>query len=247
MENAITAVCAACFVALVLLVNWIRLQGIGRVWYSPIGWPLRALLSLTGGVDNWQFRHAIISPFGVVATTFLVTHFASENYRPVHRHLDDAKDFIDASALIYGMSAVLMELIGGRVVFWALEQWKKGKEAYEAEARERQEAYEAEARERQEALEAEVQERQEAIIAEVRENVLSEIRGSALLGISENASARGWASAVTEMRHRAAELPNYEQFISLLDEMDNGEYRVDPDGTVWRRMEHTGGNVSEGL
>ena len=132
-------------------------------------------------------------------------------------------------------------------MFWAIAQWKKGKEAYEAEARERQEALEAEARERQEALEAEVQERQEAIVAEVRENVLSEIRGSALLGISENASARGWASAVTEMRHRVAELPNHEQFISLLDEMDNGEYRIDPDGTVWRRMDRTGGNVSEGL
>ena len=109
-------------------------------------------------------------------------------------------------------------------MFWALAQWRKGKDA----------------------IESEFQERREIVLAQVREEVLAEIRGSALPEIREDAAALGRATALTELRQRAAELPNSEQFISLLDEMSSDEIRVDPDGTVWRRVGHPNGNETAG-
>ena len=220
MENVITVLCVAGLGGLTLLVKWVRLRGIRRIWYTPVGWPFRVMLSLLAGADNWQFRHAITSPFGITLMTWLITYFASEDYRPVYRHLNEAADFIDASALIYGMLAVLMELIGGRIVFWALEQWKKGKDAINSELRESR----------------------EMMVAEVREDVLAEIGARALPEVTDDALVLGRAAALTEIRARAAELSNPEQFISLLDEMSNDEIRVDLDGTVWRRVSHPNGN-----
>ena len=34
------------------------------------------------------------------------------------------------------MLAILIEIIGGGIVFWALAQWKKGKDAIDSEFRE---------------------------------------------------------------------------------------------------------------
>ena len=176
MENAITAVCAVCFGGLALLVKWVRLRGIRRVWYSPVGRSLRLLQQILDNAENWQFRHAVISPFGITAMALLVTHFAGEDYRPVYKHVDKTAEWVDVSALLYGMLAVVLEL-GGRILFWALAQRKKERDAMTAEVR---------------------------------------------------------ASVLAEIRDRAAELPNSEEFITLLDDM--GQLRVDSDGTVWRRL-----------
>ena len=63
------------------------------------------------------------------------------------------------------------------------------------------------------------------MVAEVRDDVLAQIRVSGSPEIGEDASAIGRATALTEIRQRAAKLPNPEQFISLLDEMSDDGYR----------------------
>ena len=83
--------------------------------------------------DNWQRRHFVLSPFGIAATTLLVTHFHDAGNRPVIAHFDQMAALASISAVIYGMAAVLTETLGGKTVFYILSQVGKAMRAVKAE------------------------------------------------------------------------------------------------------------------
>ena len=87
--------------------------------------------------DNWQRRHFVLSPFGIAATTLLVTHLRDTSNRPSITHFDEMAALVSISAVLYGMAAVLAESLGGKVMFYTLSQIGKAmravKEQHEAE------------------------------------------------------------------------------------------------------------------
>lgn len=56
--------------------------------------------------------------------------------RPAIVNFDGMASLVSISAVYYGMAAVVVEL-GGRIVFWALAQWQKDREAARRERRRR--------------------------------------------------------------------------------------------------------------
>ncbi|MCE2500463.1 MAG: hypothetical protein J4G13_06330 [Dehalococcoidia bacterium] len=62
--------------------------------------------------DNWQRRHFVLSPFGIAATTLLVTHLDDAANRPPIAHFDEMAALVSISAVMYGMVAVLVESLG---------------------------------------------------------------------------------------------------------------------------------------
>lgn len=83
--------------------------------------------------DNWQRRHFVLSPFGIAATTLLVTHLRDEANRPPIAHFNEMAALVSISAVIYGMAAVLVESLGGKLVFYILSQVGKAMRAVKAE------------------------------------------------------------------------------------------------------------------
>jgi hypothetical protein len=79
--------------------------------------------------DNWQRRHFVLSPFGIAATTLLVTYFRDEANRPPIARFDDMAGLVSVSAVLYGMVAVLAESLGGKVMFYTLSQIGKAMRA----------------------------------------------------------------------------------------------------------------------
>ena len=75
----------------------------------------------------------VLSPFGIAAATLLVTHLRGEEFRPPIAHFDEMAALVSISAMLYGMVAVIAELIGGRVVFYTLSQIGKALRAVKAE------------------------------------------------------------------------------------------------------------------
>ena len=86
---------------------------------------------LTDG--NWQRRHFVLSPFGIAAMTLLVTHLRGEEFRPPIAHFDEMAALVSISAVLYGMVAVIAELIGGRAVFYTFAQIGNALRALKAE------------------------------------------------------------------------------------------------------------------
>ncbi len=83
--------------------------------------------------DNWQRRHFVLSPFGIAATTLLVTHLSDAANRPPIAHFDEMAGLVSISAVMYGMVAVLVESLGGKLVFYILSQVGKAMRAVKAE------------------------------------------------------------------------------------------------------------------
>ena len=83
--------------------------------------------------DNWQRRHFVLSPFGIAATTLLVTHLRDEANRPAVAQFDEMAALVSISAVLYGMVAVLVESLGGKTVFYILSQVGKAMRAVKAE------------------------------------------------------------------------------------------------------------------
>ena len=83
--------------------------------------------------ENWQRRHFVLSPFGIAATTLLVTHFRDAANRPPVAHFDEMAALVSISAVLYGMLAVLAESFGGRIMFYTLSQIGKAMRAVKAE------------------------------------------------------------------------------------------------------------------
>ena len=83
---------------------------------------------------NWALFHFATTPFGVAVATILVTHLRDTTVRPAITNFDGMTSLVSISAVFYGMSAVTAEL-RGRIVFWALAQWQKEKDAARRERR----------------------------------------------------------------------------------------------------------------
>ena len=113
--------------------------------------------------SRWFRRHAILAPFGVYATTWLLFWSETGHYRWWDKS-ELASSLVDLGAVLYGMVAMLMEG-GTNMVFWALEQREKRRKKLREEMR-------AEAR-------AEVREEARA---EVVEMVLADMRAKSESG-----------------------------------------------------------------
>ena len=75
----------------------------------------------------WLAYHVAIAPFGILATTWLLAGLADSRHWLIWRHLDAAADMVELGTAVYAALAVSAE--GGiRVVFWAIEQWRRDKE-----------------------------------------------------------------------------------------------------------------------
>ena len=83
--------------------------------------------------ENWQRRHFVLSPFGIAATTLLVTHLRDTSNRSPIAHFDEMAALVSISAVMYGMVAVLVESLGGKLVFYILSQVGKAMRAVKAE------------------------------------------------------------------------------------------------------------------
>ena len=77
---------------------------------------------------RWLRLHAIVAPFGGFAVTALLV--VRSGQWSGWDSLESASSLIDLGAVLYGMVAVLVER-GANMVFWALEQRKKRREAME--------------------------------------------------------------------------------------------------------------------
>ena len=85
--------------------------------------------------ENWQRRHFVLSPFGIAAATLLVTHLRDKELRPPIAYFDELAVFVSISAVLYGMAAVIVELIGGKAVFYTLSQIGKAMRAVKEQHR----------------------------------------------------------------------------------------------------------------
>ena len=83
---------------------------------------------------RWLRRHAMVAPFGILATTFLLTYWMQQRQWQWPADLDKAAGLVDIGAVIYAAIAVAVER-GVNMIFWALEERKKRQER-----REKQEA-----------------------------------------------------------------------------------------------------------
>ena len=80
---------------------------------------------------RWLRRHAMVAPFGIFATTILLTYWMKQGQWPLPASLEPASDLVDLAAVLYAMVAVLVER-GARLMFWALDERRK----WRAKARE---------------------------------------------------------------------------------------------------------------
>ena len=80
---------------------------------------------------RWLRRHAIVAPFGIFATTLLLTYWTEHGQWQPPSSLDPAAHLVDLAAVLYAMAAVLVER-GVRLMFWALDERRK----WRAKARE---------------------------------------------------------------------------------------------------------------
>ena len=83
---------------------------------------------------RWLRRHAMVAPFGILATTFLLTYWMQQRQWQSPADLDKAASLVDIGAVIYAAVAVAVER-SVNMIFWALEERKKRRER-----REKQEA-----------------------------------------------------------------------------------------------------------
>lgn len=74
---------------------------------------------------RWLGYHAILAPFGIFATTWLLSVPERGQWEwDVWNSIPALAVLVDLGAVVYTMTAVTIDL-GGRLVFWAWEQWKK--------------------------------------------------------------------------------------------------------------------------
>ena len=83
---------------------------------------------------RWLRRHAMVAPFGIFATTALLTYWKERGQWHALASLESASDLVDLAAVLYAMVAVLVER-GARLMFWALDERRKWRAKMRAEAR----------------------------------------------------------------------------------------------------------------
>lgn len=93
----------------------------------------------TGGMmgdwweNQWLRRHATAAPFGILATTLLLTLYWEGWQWHGRSSWDLANAHVDLAAVVYAAVAVLAER-GVRVMFWALDQRRQWREKWRAAA-----------------------------------------------------------------------------------------------------------------
>ena len=90
-------------------------------------------------MDRWWQRpwlrfHATIAPFGISATTLLLTLYLEQWQWQGRDSWELAGDLVDLGAALYGMAAVLGER-GIVFMLWALDKRREWREKMRAEAR----------------------------------------------------------------------------------------------------------------
>ena len=83
---------------------------------------------------RWLRRHAMVAPFGIFATTTLLTYWTQQERWLSSVNLEAASGLVDLAAVLYAMVAVLAER-GARLMFWALDERRKWRAKMRAEAR----------------------------------------------------------------------------------------------------------------
>ena len=83
---------------------------------------------------RWLRRHAMVAPFGIFATTALLTYWKERGQWQASASLESASELVDFAAVLYAMLAVLLER-GVRLMFWALDERRKWRAKMRAEAR----------------------------------------------------------------------------------------------------------------
>lgn len=82
---------------------------------------------------RWLRRHAMVAPFGIFATTLLLTFWLERWQWHGHASWEIMAGQVDVGAVIYAMVAVLAER-GVRLMFWALDERRKWRARWRAEA-----------------------------------------------------------------------------------------------------------------
>ena len=82
----------------------------------------------------WLRRHAMVAPFGIFATTLLLTCWLERWQWHGRASWEILAGQVDVGAVIYAMAAVLAER-GVRLMFWALDERRKWRAKMRAEAR----------------------------------------------------------------------------------------------------------------
>ena len=83
---------------------------------------------------RWLRRHAMVAPFGILATTLLLTYWLERWQWHGRASWEILAGQVDVGAVIYAMVAVLVER-GVRLMFWALDERRKWRARMRAEAR----------------------------------------------------------------------------------------------------------------
>lgn len=91
---------------------------------------------------RWLRRHAMVAPFGIFATTLLLTFWLEQWQWQGRASWEIMTGQVDVGAVIYAMAAVLAER-GVRLMFWALDERRKWRARWRAEAQAEGEAVEA--------------------------------------------------------------------------------------------------------
>ena len=122
----------------------------------------------------WFAYHAAIAPFGILATTWALAGWHNSVNWPIWRHRDAAADMVQLGAVVYAALAVSAE--GAiRVVFWAIEQWRKDRERHRREL---------------------VNEIRGAVIEELRADVRTQVRNEVLDEIADMARRQPQSDAL---------------------------------------------------
>lgn len=82
---------------------------------------------------RWLRRHVTAAPFGVLATTLLLTLYWEGWQWHGRSSWDLANAQVDLAAVVYAAAAVLAER-GVKVMFWALDQRRQWRDKWRAEA-----------------------------------------------------------------------------------------------------------------
>lgn len=82
---------------------------------------------------RWLRRHAMAAPFGIFATTLLITCWLEQWQWLGRAGWGLVSEQVDLSTVVYAMTAVLFER-GVKFMFWALDQRRKWRAKMRADA-----------------------------------------------------------------------------------------------------------------
>ena len=85
-------------------------------------------------LPKWAALHAIFAPWGIIATTCVLTMFTGSVGWKIWNNLVTVSDMVDLGVMVYAAGASLVE-VNVRMAFYAIEQRKRERERIRREAR----------------------------------------------------------------------------------------------------------------